>query len=98
MASFINRFNTPVVIKRHEELRQDVKYDLLKVEIFKTKNYGTVPLVTLQNGEEKFKLFLGKLYLEAFDESTINHINEGTYRFRIQYKGVNGQTAIYSIE
>lgn len=99
MASFVERFNTDVKIKKHSDLQKDKKFLIIRAEIGNTQ-FGETVLLTLLDKEknEKFKLYLSKKYREAFDPETIKSINDETVKYNLQYKGVENKSVKFWVE
>lgn len=101
MATFLDKFNYSIPIKKHTDLDTKVRYEILKVEITRT-SYGQAVLLTLleenDQPDKQFKLFMPSYKFDTFDPFTVEKINIGLVKYFLKYEGVSGKTGKFSVE
>ncbi|CAF1958674.1 unnamed protein product [Rotaria magnacalcarata] len=76
-----NKSDEFLTLKPISELQNFTSYNILRLKIINTK-FGPSLFATLQEGEDKFNIFLPKRYAKKLTSEMIQTINEGDFNLR----------------
>ena len=89
--SFITKFNAVSAIeyKRCAELTVNKQYPIVNMVHVDTR-YGKSVLVTLEDGEYRYRVYLPKRYADVFTDKALHHINPSD--LHLVFRGMRNQT------